>query len=751
MWSSPFGLEFGFIEMNKLVILLCSLLWGALSANAIYVEDAFVADWQLESIGPYQCVFEDGNQQNLIIISKYDSGSLISFVNQTDGRILFRHPLKFRAVDAMLLENGSGYVLKDNTGSTFTFDSTSGFPLDAESFNGTFTSTCVPKQENVNISKDFLQLIDRDSRLEILKVPLNGTFAGLNFFHSDGLTTMKFLYSTLEGYYVFQCFENGVLHHEWSRDESIHDVTAHAFFDIPNEKLLSITNELLVEQDISNIWGAYKYRVAKNWGRFKSFLKENQYSPGKIITKLMRMDSKLLNGSDDVEFGLAKYLIVASKEGSLAAVDSSDGARIWTTRTDLQDIIFLDFIGQRRELFTFAADGAYALYDVSNATRPVLSRKDKVGNVAIDSISKLDEGKYFLKLENGSKQLFSLISSTSTAEINVITTHDKKGVYGMILKDDGLLQDTWKISLKESEEIVAYAARADVPVANIGVTLGNRTVLYKYLYPNLASYVVSDEKSGSIFVHLIDTITGELLYSQFHDEKVDHHAPINIVFSENWFVYSFFSSVPLPEQKLVVVELYESLEADSRVSSPSGEYNSLKSVNKPKTISNAYFFPEVIKRMTVSSTRYQISVRAVILELENGQMTYLSKAILSARRVEESKMTDNDKKEFMAMPYISTIPLNDHFIITHSRNLLMGENAQLVSIATNLESTSIICGIGHDIFCTKIYPSGQFDTMSPSFEKGKLLATILGLFVLCYLLRPSVETAKLKSQWLVRS
>lgn len=154
--------------------------------------------------------------------------------------------------------------------------------------------------------------------------------------------------------------------------------------------------------------------------------------------------------------------------------------------------------------------------------------------------------------------------------------------------------------------------------------------------------------------------------------------------------------------------------------------------------------------MSLSHTKYGITTQALLLELESGQITYIPKVVLSARRKPESEMTDDDKKEFMASPYVPAIPLNDHFIITHYRNLFTGANSRLASVATNLESTSIICDIGHDIFCTRIAPSGQFDMMSPTFEKGKLLGTIVVLIALCFYLRPSVSTKKLKTMWLVK-
>ena len=113
-------------------------------------------------------------------------------------------------------------------------------------------------------------------------------------------------------------------------------------------------------------------------------------------------------------------------------------------------------------------------------------------------------------------------------------------------------------------------------------------------------------------------------------------------------------------------------------------------------------------------------------------------------------MSADDKKEFMAVPYISAIPINDNAIITHKRRLLPTAKSQLASIPTELESTSIVCNLGHDLFCTRVSPSSQFDKLSPSFEKGKLVSTVFGLLLVCFFLRPSVDSKKLKTRWMVK-
>ncbi|MCG4627912.1 hypothetical protein L0N15_17730, partial [Anaerostipes hadrus] len=67
-------------------------------------------------------------------------------------------------------------------------------------------------------------------------------------------------------------------------------------------------------------------------------------------------------------------------------------------------------------------------------------------------------------------------------------------------------------------------------------------VLYKYLYPNLAAYLIANEEHHTITFNLIDTITGEILITQEHKDSPDFRVPMDIVFGEYWVVYSYFCS-----------------------------------------------------------------------------------------------------------------------------------------------------------------------------------------------------------------
>ena len=59
--------------------------------------------------------------------------------------------------------------------------------------------------------------------------------------------------------------------------------------------------------------------------------------------------------------------------------------------------------------------------------------------------------------------------------------------------------------------------RLDEHVHSVGRVLGDRSVLYKYLNPNLIAFasVSEDTLKPSTFIYIIDGVTGELLLSFF--------------------------------------------------------------------------------------------------------------------------------------------------------------------------------------------------------------------------------------------
>jgi ER membrane protein complex subunit 1 len=64
-----------------------------------------------------------------------------------------------------------------------------------------------------------------------------------------------------------------------------------------------------------------------------------------------------------------------------------------------------------------------------------------------------------------------------------------------------------------------------------------------------------------------------------------------------------------------------------------------------------------------------------------------------------------------------------------------------------LESTSLVLGMGVDLFFTRVSPSGEFDVLGEGFNKVQLLATIFALAIGLMVMKPLVRRKLLKQRW----
>ncbi|KAM3161392.1 ER membrane protein complex subunit 1 [Lachancea thermotolerans] len=728
-----------FIGITLLVVI------KGLFVEAIFSDEAYHIDWQLSNVGPYQCVLPasatESNDQ-LLVLSTFNNGTMISWLNKTSGELLERLPLGYRVADAMIEHNDLFLKLED--GSINAMDSMNGFSLDHPPTE--FSSSCNPDLSTIRFEDGKIKIMDHDTDLQIFSIDMPQDFKGIKYFRSDKENTLDLMYSTVGGKYTFTSVSDLTSTQTWMRDESLANIRAYTYVSSADPNLAQMFTELSQEGSM-NVLEAYQFRVKQTLNRLKNYLLEKKFSVGAIVKEFLEDEDEATLHQKDVSFGLLKYLIVATEEGKIAVLDVRDGRQLWNYESGLKDILKIEALRSDTEVVIFTKSGPSLTFDITRIeTEPYLLTNTNMAPV--HSVEKISEnGAFLFKRPGGGRFLLENPLNPITQDLYLLD-HNSKELNAFIYQNEAITE-TWKTKVDEQEEIVAFSSRGEEHVANLGIVLGNRTVLYKYLYPHLAAYATKNEENV-LTIRIIDTVSGELLHTSFHEDEVDFNFPINLVFGEHWCVYTYFSTKPVPEQKIAVIELYESLVANERVSEPLTEVNALGNIQRPQFIQKAYLYPEVIKNIGLTKTKLGITTKSIILELENGQVTILPKFILSARRVEESQLSVDDKKEFMVMPYLSAIPINDQAVLTHNRVLLTGPDSHLLSIPTDLESTTLVCTLGHDLFCTRVFPSSQFDKLSPSFEKGKLMATVIGLLLICFFLRPLVDTKKLKLKWLVK-
>lgn len=144
--------------------------------------------------------------------------------------------------------------------------------------------------------------------------------------------------------------------------------------------------------------------------------------------------------------------------------------------------------------------------------------------------------------------------------------------YNIVLKDKHLETiETWRINLggmERSQKIIQIASKnPNEHVHSQGRVLADRSVLYKYVNPNLVAIVTQGTDSlykcrcllflniylkdmienffsmilcliDVVNVHLVDVVSGGIVTTITHRRI---KGPVNIVHSENWLVYTYYN------------------------------------------------------------------------------------------------------------------------------------------------------------------------------------------------------------------
>lgn len=129
-------------------------------------------------------------------------------------------------------------------------------------------------------------------------------------------------------------------------------------------------------------------------------------------------------------------------------------------------------------------------------------------------------------------------------------------------------------------------------------------------------------------------------------------------------------------------------------------------------------------------------------EFARNQILTLDRRLLDPRR--PFKPTPESREE-MLLPYSQTIPINFKSFLTHDDTVL--RLRKVVSSPAGLESSSLILGIGTDLFFTRIAPSKAFDSLSSDFSHTLLAVSLALLVVATIVCAVMVRRNELKKKW----
>lgn len=261
--------------------------------------------------------------------------------------------------------------------------------------------------------------------------------------------------------------------------------------------------------------------------------------------------------------------------------------------------------------------------------------------------------------------------------------------------------------------------------------------------------------------------------------------------SENVVVVSFQRSniaTGISQQELAVVEFYKKKVEDDTAKIlktwwkggeqfKSNLYSSMVEENVPEVAAESYILPFGVKDIAFTETKNHITGQNLIILTTNDQLYQLPHKRFTARRplkgadeVEDSvaasfevdeeeiesledlfKVDDGKKKPIKlknkAFPKYDPI-LNKQSTSFVSYDLILSGMTNVVTFATNLESTSQVFAYGHDLFMVRVNPDRQYDLLQEDFPYSLLFVGIGGLILFNVFMRQYMKSHQARNTFL---
>ncbi|EKV10951.1 Quinonprotein alcohol dehydrogenase-like [Penicillium digitatum] len=536
----------------------------------------------------------------------------------------------------------------------------------------------------------------------------------------------------------WQLIRNGQT--EWTRHEGLIDTVAATWAETDAQE--DLAHELEVEGH-ETLYGAYLHRVKRHVRDLEHLPDWLKDLPKRILSSILTDEVSNLDS-----FGVAKSVIVATKSGRVYALDTGNhGTVLWgiqaveTSQWNVKAILASPGV-----VTIYSDDGSSVAVDVS--TGEIVSRIEP-SNTKLHSIAVFGAQDGSSLATVGVREDGTPVTALADEDGFLVTTSIDSRILGWVAKDNKT--PAWQFVPPSGQKIVAATARpAHDPVASIGRVLGNRSVLYKYLNPNLALVTAVNEKIHTASFYLLDGVSGKVLHA-ITQAGVDPTQPIASVMSENWFAYSFWGDVDGSESsakgyQLVISELYESpFPNDRGVLDSATNYSSTATLPLPHVISQAFMIPESISHMAVTQTRQGITTRQLLCTLpSSNSIVGIPRPVLDPRRPVDRDPTTAEAEEglFRYAPYLD---FDGKWYVSHTRDVAGIKT--VLSRPTLLESTSLIFAYGSDIYGTRATPSQAFDILGKSFSKLQLVLTVVALGAGVTVLAPMARRKQVNALW----
>ncbi|XP_017081981.2 ER membrane protein complex subunit 1 isoform X1 [Drosophila eugracilis] len=569
-----------------------------------------------------------------------------------------------------------------------------------------------------------------------------------------------FLFSTSSDSIV--AVQNGRI--RWSREEALANVIDSQFVDLP----------------LADTEGTLESEMKGKAGDFTSFERDILSAfLRRITTQAVQIRSLVLHviglgppptdtqraGLVRDSFGLHKMLVILTRAGKIFGIDNVSGKHHWQLylpnvngfANDEQMRLIVQRSAKHfplQPLCTIlgkdSVNGNGVLYRFNPITgQPVegglINLDYKIKQLSLLGETEKDFVKGILLLDASNQVHVYPQHATPLADGMYLYTADVKTaeLSGYFVKyAGGQLTSThiWNARLgghNSEQQIIGVAAKNPIEhVHSQGRVLGDRSVLYKYINPNLVAFVTQapDATHKSVLnLYLVDVVSGSVVFTMTH-RKV--RAPLSIVHSENWLAYSYFNE-KVRRTEITTIELYE-----GKTQANSSVWSSLQAPPMPLVERQSYILPTIVEALRETITERGITNKHVLIGTASGSIVEMPWHLLDPRRPIAST---TQGREEGAIPYIPELPLPTESHINYNQTVSRLRN--IYTAPSGLESTCLVVATGLDLFVTRVAPSKTFDLLKEDFDYILISIVLVALTSGSLIVKHLASRKLLKQAW----
>lgn len=532
----------------------------------------------------------------------------------------------------------------------------------------------------------------------------------------------------------------------WMREEALANIVATEFVDLPVSDV-----DAAIEKEFDNQESGYL-------DMFMRRLVSQIYQ----LQTMLSLDSPSSKNSASLvrdKFGLHKIILAVSSTGKVFAIDNLSGKLIWAlyipniTPYSINNKLFTPIFVQRSTRHIPHPAQVSLLFKDSITSEGVLFILDPISGLPIDSETGLKLGyqvslsfllpgvnKNYLRgillLDSNNKVHLEPPTSPIPKSYFLYKVESKTGVLtGYLLQEDLKLSKTWELNL--GQPVVNVASKNPIEkVHSQGRVLHDRSVLYKYLNPNLIT-VATFSHDNVYSVYLVDVVSGTIVDSIVHKRTI---GPFFMVHSENWLVYVYYNE-KTRRNEVTTVEMYE-----GNIQSNSTAFSSFsKPFFKPLLDKQSYILPvSRIDAIKETITEKGITSKHILIALGTGGILEMPWMFLDPRR--PTTVTPEMREEGqVVVEYAPELPLLSEGIINYNQTLYRIKDIH--TAPSGLESTCFVFAYGLDLFYTRVAPSKTFDMLKEDFDYV-LICIVLAALIVGAIVSKKLSSRKiLKQAW----